>query len=303
MKKLKSIDHLSEADKKELAFEMRGKKGFSVRKNKGNGFQVISCWFWAHPGFRTEEWQKAAFAGLDKKTIDLEYYGERIVYGGTPVFSPDFNRAVHVLATRKEADPDFPILRGWDFGGNHAVVTCQYIGGVLYVLDEWANLGYNTRKIAKDIISDCFFKYPENRYFIDFIDPSGLWDNSKASTGLACGQILTEEYKLQVIPGIQEVSKRIDSVMRLLVSMQGGVPCLQINPECQFLINGFERAYHYPDKETKTQKVMNPEKNHPYSDLHDCLQYVCTRLVTMDSMVATASMGVADSGDGYGFET
>lgn len=258
-------------------------QGYKQWKNKGNGFAVCELHYTADENKRTKEWKKAAQSGMTHKAWQTEFEMSWEVYSGEPVFGKEFKRELHVLPERYEPDPDLPILRGWDFGGNHAVVTAQVKNGRLYLLDEWANLGYNTRRIGLEIVEDCTELYPDCNKYIDYVDPSGLWDNSKAAEGRACAEILRDVYNFEIVPGIQSVRKRIDSVMKLLISLKGGVPLLQVNPGMTLTIQGFQSAYAYPEKEKANVKVDKPEKSHPYSDLMDCIQYIATKMRHLDT--------------------
>lgn len=277
--------------------EKKGIPGLRVWKNKGNGFTVCELHYTADPAKRTKEWKRQAKSGMTQKAWDTEFEISWEVYSGQPVFGKEFNKDLHVLKTRREPDPEYPILRGWDFGGNHAVVTAQVIGGCLYLLDEWPTLGYNTRRIGQEIISDCHALYPEINHYVDYVDPSGLWDNSKAAEGKACAQILKEVYSLKVVPGIQSVTKRIDSVMYLLTTIKEGKPLIQINPELPITIQAFQSAYAYPENPPKNVKANRPEKTHPYSDLMDCIQYIATK-TTGNSKSEEVSSFLEDFDDG-----
>lgn len=252
-------------------------RGFRDWKNKKNGFYVSELHYTADPAKQTDEWRESAKHGMTEKAWQTEFELSWEVYSGTPVFGKEFKKELHVCEERYEPDPDLPILRGWDFGGNHAVVTAQNRRGRLYLIDEFANLGYNTRRIGQEVIEACSDLYPENRHYIEYIDPSGLWDNSKAAEGRACAQILREVYGLQLVPGIQAVQTRIDSVMKLLINLKEGEPMLRVNPGMLLTIQAFQSAYAYPETIAKNQKINKPEKTHPFSDLMDCIQYIATK--------------------------
>lgn len=254
--------------------QFMGKPGFAVRQNPRSGFQVISMWFWADETKTSNEWMQKEFAGLDRNTILREYFGERIVYGGKAVYDGAWNVDKHVA--QLHADPRFPLVRGWDFAHNHAVVVGQWVGPTLHVLAEFANLGYNTRIIAPDIIKRCNALFPENKTYIEVVDPAGFTDG-KSSTGVSCVDVLMREHNLTVRRGIIAPTRRIDSVVKQLCTLSpSDEPLFKIDSNCRYLIDGFKGGYHYPDKATQTQRSDRPVKNHPYSDLHDCLQYIAS---------------------------
>lgn len=261
----------------EATYRLRGKPGFAVRQNPRSGFQVIDMWFWADPSKRSEEWMRKEFAGLDRNTIEREYFGERIVYGGKPVYEGAWYPNVHVASAPLGADPRFPLVRGWDFAHNHAVVVCQWAGSRLRVLAEFPNLGYNTRLIAPDVIERTKAMFPNVTGVFEVVDPAGFADG-KSSTGVSCTDVLIKEHGLSVWKGIISPPARIDSVVKLATTLgPDKKPLLEVSPECRMLIDGFNGAYHYPEKATQSQRADRPVKNHPYSDLHDCLQYVASK--------------------------
>jgi hypothetical protein len=251
-------------------------KGYKEWKNKNNGFTCIQLHYTADPNKRSKEWRKSAEFGMDAKAWATEMELSWETYAGEPVYGREFTQEMHVLNSRYEPDSYYPFLiRGWDFGGNHSCVVAQYMRGVLYVIDEYPNMGYNTRRIAREVAEDCNLKYGNEFNYVDVIDPSGMWEG-KTSDGKACGDVM-RELGMELCPGVQDVSRRIDSVMKLLVSLKEGKPCLRVNPSCNMLIKGFLGGYHYPEKETKNQKHNKPVKDE-YSHIHDALQYVCTRV-------------------------
>lgn len=254
-------------------------KGLKTWKNKNNGFQCVQLHYSADPKKRTKEWKKAAQFGMDHKAWQTEMELSWEVYAGEPVYGKEFNREIHIPEERIEPNPDYPMLiRGWDFGGNHSCAIMQYIRGRMDVFDEYANVGYNTRRIAKEITEDCAIRYGREFHYIEAIDPSGMWEG-KTSTGLACADIM-REMGLRIAPGDQDPTRRVDSVMKFLVTLHEGRPAFRINKECPVAIEGFLGGYHYPEKVTKNQKHNRPEKN-GFSHVHDAIQYGCT---IVDSM-------------------
>lgn len=251
--------------------------GLSIWKNPRNNFACVRLHYTADPAKRSEEWKKRAFFGMDAKAIQTEFEIGWETYAGEAVYGKEFNREIHVLPKRREPDPEYrTLIRGWDFAGNHSCVVIQYVRGQIFVVDEYANMGFNTRRIAKEVMEDCNLRYGSNFRYVEVCDPSGAWEG-KTVEGRACFDVM-RELGMDVHPGIQEPTRRIDSVMKYLVSMVKGKPALMLNPECKMLIDGFVGGYHYPEKETQSQKRNKPEKNE-YSHIHDGLQYACTRVL------------------------
>jgi len=267
---------MAKNSKKKILDGIAPSKGLVIGKNKNNGFAFVKLHYTADPAKQSEEWKRKAKYGMEHKAWMTEMELSWQTYAGAPVYGSEFNEDLHVLDFRMDPNPEYPIiLRGWDFGGNHSCAVGQYIRGTLFAIDEYPNMGFNTRRVAQMIHEDCQLKYGPNFRYIDIIDPSGMWEG-KSSDGIACGDVM-RELSLELVPGIQDVSRRIDSVMKLLTHMNNGLPKFQMNPECRFSIEGFKGGYHYPEKETQTQKQNKPVKNE-YSHIHDCWQYMATRL-------------------------
>lgn len=274
-------------------------QGYSAWTNPGNGFRCVRLHYTAHPGKRSDEWKRSAKRGMPDKQWATEMELAWETYAGEPVYGREFNQAVHMRTERFEPDTNYSVLyRGWDFGGNHSCVVTQYIDGTLYVIDEFPNMGFNTRRIAKDIQEECFRRYGNSFTYVDVIDPSGMWEG-KTSTGQACADVM-KELGMHLIPGVQEPTKRIDAVMRLLTGLRNGKPQLQLNPSCSMLAEGFKGGYQYPEKETQNQKKNRPLKNE-FSHIHDSLQYVATKIDAVGGSRRRPSVAIKDNS--YVFES
>ena len=250
-------------------------EGYKEWINPRNGFACTEIHYTADPKKRTKLWKQRAMAGMDKKTWNTEMELSWEMYTGDAVFGGEFNPNIHIPQETILVNPDYPVLRGWDFGGNHSCVITQYIEQALYVIDSFPNMGYNTRTIAAHIQDECLSRYGEGIVYKDIIDPSGMWEG-KTSTGLACGDVM-RELGMELIPGIQDPTRRIDAMMKLLISLRNGTARLQVNKHCDMIIRAFQGGYHYPEKETQNQRINRPVKNE-YSHIMDALCYVGTKI-------------------------
>ena len=269
-------------------------QGLETWINPKNKFACVRLHYTADPAKRTDEWREQAKFGMTAKAWATEFELKWEVYAGEPVYGAEFNRTLHVFDSVISPNEQVPLLfRGWDFGGNHSCVVAQYVDGHLDILKEYANVGFNTRRIAQDIQEDCAITYGDHYRWVEFIDPSGLHEG-KTSTGMACADVM-RELGMTVHPGEQDPTRRIDAVMKMLVTMKSGRPMLKMNPTCRMLISGFEGGYHYPETEKKNQKMNRPEKN-DHSHIHDATQYLCTRISSFNLV----SSGVFSAFDGTG---
>jgi len=251
-------------------------QGLTVRQNPRNGFTIIELDYWADPIKRDPEWIDRERRRMPPKQWAVEMERSWETYAGRPIYEDAYNKQLHRLAAPMPASPDYPIFRGWDFGGNQSCAIAQLQGSRLIILDELPNGGLNTRKFAPEVISYCNQQFGPEFHYIDIVDPSAFWEG-KTAEGKACTDVM-RELGIQPVPAsTNDPQKRIDSVMRRLMSLVDGKPSLQLNPHCEMLLKGFEGGYHYPEKPTQSRRADRPVKN-LYSHIHDALQYICLRL-------------------------
>ena len=250
--------------------------GLSFKRNPKNGFIIVNLDYFADPEKRSPEWKKMAMEGMPPRRWAVEYERAWDVSAGRPIYIDCFHRAQHVLAKPVGPNPDYPIFRGWDFGGNQSCAMVQCVGSYVYVLAELPNGGVNTRRFAPEVIRFCNSEFGDAHY-VDIVDPSAAWEG-KTSEGKACTDVMRELGLEPMAASTNDPEKRIDAVIKLLTTYASGKPVLQINPDCDMLIKGFEFGYHFPDKPSQQKKMDRPVKN-LYSHIHDALQYVALRII------------------------
>lgn len=260
-------------------FYPEDRTGIQIRENQKNGFIVCELDFIVQPHKRDPAWIKAQKAAMPKKRWEIEMMRSWHTFAGKPVYEDVFFKNIHVLKIPRSADPDYPIFRGWDFGGNQSVVICQIIGTQIIVLDELPNQGVNTRTFAPEVISHCNQAFGPEFIYFDIIDPSAMWEG-KTSSGFSCAQVM-KEFNLDPKPAqTNDPEQRIDAVIKFLMNSYKSERCLLINPHCNMLIKGFEGGYHYPEKPRQSRRMDRPVKN-LYSHIQDGLQYICLRALKL----------------------
>lgn len=192
---------------------------------------------------------------------------------GTAVFK-SFKRSFHVVG-ELEPVPGQILLVGQDFARNPCSLICQpNARGQLMVLEEC---------IAEDIgleahvINSLKPVLWSERYFGRMVcaigDPSG---NAK-------GNILEETsfdamHRLGIpsFPATtNDIDPRIRGVEALLLQQRDGGPALIIDGgRCPNLVRAMQGGYRYAKTRDGQTKPL-PEKKHPWSDIADCLEYVC----------------------------
>lgn len=254
--------------------------GLSFRRNPKNGFVIVDLHYTADPAKRSPEWIAKNKASMPPRQWQVEMERSFETYAGKAVYDKAFFKHLHVLASPVGPKPNYPIFRGWDFGGNQSVTIAQIIGSRLVILDELPNGGTNTRDFLPHVIAFCNTQYGDDYHYIDIIDPSAMWDTNRAQADNSCAAVMREEkFGLHPVPApTNDPQKRIDAVIELLMRIcDDGRPALQINPHCRMLIQGFEGGYHYPEKPSQSRRADRPVKN-LFSHIHDSAQYLALRL-------------------------
>lgn len=281
-------------------------KGLKIRKNKLNNFNSIKLHYSADPDRDPEnpygqDWYNREKPKYDAIRWNTEMELSRETYGGVGVFSSDFNPAIHVMDKEYKPDFDFPLLRGWDFGGNQSVIICQWYKDCLYVIEEFPNMGYATRDVGARILEICAMRWPKAN-FIDITDPTGADRGRNDATGRSNHDVMRELGFEDIQKGAtNKIEPRIDAVLKLLISLKDGKPQLQINSKCHMTLTAFTGAYHYEEKLKKNQKRPVPVKNE-YSHIMDALQYVATRVKTVNMRRGGAVKQLLARDTRYGFK-
>lgn len=199
-------------------------------------------------------------------------YGRSLA--GVPVFDKTFNPDFHLAKTpfTPLKSPDYPLIIGQDFGRTPCSVLMQRNAkGQMVVLDEVVseNMGIETYvneklapKLARSEYLGC--------HVVVAPDPAGF---AKQQLGeVSPADIIRSAGYRVVKPVTNAPERRIEAVERLLLRHVDGNPALVINPQCTNLIRAMRYAYKYKLNRSGVQNEQ-VDKNHPYSDVADALQY------------------------------
>lgn len=193
---------------------------------------------------------------------------------GTAVFRGSFHRHFHVKPT---LDPVLgqPIIVGQDFGRNPCSLICQpdHMGRLL-VLEE---------VIAEDIGLELHVtsalkpKLYQDRYLGRMMAAVG--DPSGTSKGNFLEETSFDVMLRLGIPAFPAPTNSIDPRLRavetLLLQQRNGTGAILIDEErCPTLVRAMNGAYRFGKTQAGQTRAI-PEKKHPWSDVSDCLQYVC----------------------------
>ena len=175
----------------------------------------------------------------------------------------NYNDDLHTISNI-ESEHNEQLLLGWDFGLTPACIIAQRCkNGQIKVLKEFCTSYLSVRELAENTVYPYLISYYKDFDYISVGDPS---DRKSDSTGVSCMQVL-DECGIHTTKALtNDIQRRIDKPA-LIISKEG----------CPTLRKGFLGRYNY-----KRVRVLNeekyhdvPDKTHPYSDIQDCIQYVC----------------------------
>jgi hypothetical protein len=144
--------------------------------------------------------------------------------------------------------------------------------GRLVVFSELTSQDMGIEQFATSALRPAIFKDYIGKSLFMVADPSG---QSKGQVGEESPFDCLKRLGFHVYPApTNDVDPRIRAVEQFLLRQTDGGPLLIIYEEgCPLLCQAMKYWYRY---RRKTTGVLDdtPEKNHPWSDLADCLQYM-----------------------------
>ena len=210
-------------------------------------------------------------------------YGRAL--GGMPVYENSFRWERHVSKTQLAPllSDNYPICIGLDFGRTPAAVMVQPTPkGVINILGEVTSEGMGIQTFVREKLKPYLYeRFPGHPVFIA-PDPAG-WQKTQVGEISPVDVLRAEGFKV-VKPGTNNPEMRIEAVEAVLAQSSDQRPRLQIDASAQELIRGFRGKYRWKtNRKGELTQTNNPEKNHPWSDVHDALQYA---ILVVDSGVA-----------------
>lgn len=192
---------------------------------------------------------------------------------GQSVFRRTFSRERHVAEaplrpiTGIAGGP--PIIVGMDQGRSPAALFCQLDGkGRLNVYHELHATNIGMRRFCAEFVIPHIQRHFLTTPVIVITDPAAAHKTE-----------VDDESPLDVLRGAglhalpaptNQIERRLEAVDRLLTAPDG----LIIDPGCIDLIAALSYRYRYRTKPDGQLRDVTPEKQHPWSDLADALQYV-----------------------------
>jgi hypothetical protein len=202
---------------------------------------------------------------------------------GEPVYAEDWNFEVHVTQQEIKPDPNLPVICGIDSGGSPAILWAQVTKyGTLAIFDELAppaNSFWDAETFAKRALSHFVNNYPDCFVQEFYPDPAGRNRIKGFAQGLDDETITWINEFARItgweprIPPTNSIDLRLRAMRRRMRFMNG----LRVSPKCKYFISGANAAYKLRKNKGQDDNVGENDriiKNHPYSDIQDCGQYL-----------------------------
>lgn len=253
--------------------------GVKAWENPINRFTVIRLHRTADPSKRSKEWEERTRAGMDTANWLREYELVWEALNGRAVYQDEWSHEFHVSKASLGWNPRLAVGRGWDFGLYPACIFCQlFPHSRLIVLREAVGEDIDTERFMYEVDRLSNEWFPSAR-FVEFIDPTGK--NRVGTDGRSYTQLLAKKplRAKKIYLGAYAPVARRTSVIDFLKENVKGLPCLLVDPSCDFLIKGFNGGYMYAYHQGTLK--TKPEKN-IFSHIHDGLQYICSKVKTVD---------------------
>jgi hypothetical protein len=203
---------------------------------------------------------------------------------GAAVFAESFKYDYHVSATPLDPVYSRMLVVGQDFGRSPWSLICQLDhSGRLLVLEEIPGRGPTGENIGlqlharQNLIPVLTQQRYAGRPFVLVGDPSGMARDSLFELNAfdllkSCGLNAEPAPTNDLDPRIRGVEAFFGR------NVQGGPAILIDGTRCPTLVAALNGQYKFaviPDSSGGTFQKSAPEKLHPWSDVADCLQYVC----------------------------
>lgn len=211
---------------------------------------------------------------------------------GKPVFI-SYNDNTHIREF--EYDKNLPLLLGYDCTGrNPAVLIAQKTDvGQWRILAELCEEGMGMVQHAAETARYIASDFPNAKIAKITPDPAG---KAKEANDMDLLQVIRKQFPgVQVIPArTNDPATRIEAVDGTFRRLINGEPAILIHPRCRILREACISEYHYRRLKLagKERHAEEPDKNHPFSDVADALEYLL--LGGGEGRVSMGTEGVGD---------
>jgi len=193
---------------------------------------------------------------------------------GKPVFV-SYNDNTH--CKEFELDKNAPLLIGYDNTGRNPAAVISQKTDVGQWRIRWEFVGEGMGLKAHATALKAFLETERPGFVIEKItcDPAG---RAKGADDLDMPSVIRSVFKgvLVVNARTNDPATRIEAVDGRFRSLINGEPAMLIHPDCKILRAACINEYHYRKLKIsgKERFAEEPEKNHPYADVADALEYL-----------------------------
>jgi hypothetical protein len=199
-------------------------------------------------------------------------YGKSL--SGEAVFRSSFRPDFHVTYNMLKAIPNLPLMVAQDFGRTPAsLITQMDVRGRLLVMKELTGIDMGIEQFSVTQSRPCLLN--EFTGLSSFIigDPAGK-QKSQSNEDSPFDVLRRLGFNTYAAP-TNDLDPRIRAVEQMLMRQVDGGPALLIDGgRCPQLVKTMKSMYKYKRKKAGDLEDQ-PVKDHPWSDLADCLQYAC----------------------------
>lgn len=203
---------------------------------------------------------------------------------GDPVYT-EWDEPFHLFPGDLPAIPGLPLVLGGDAGLHPAIVIGQQDHfGQLRALEEIVapDSGMGAEAFGQLVNAVLRQRYPGFRVECCWYDPAGNQRSAtderswamvmQAVTGISFRACETN------LPETRQLAVRSALLLPLVIDGKRA-PGLLVSNRCRKLVRGFNGAYRLKRTKDAAGRILpEAEKNHPYSDVHDGLQYLAVGL-------------------------
>lgn len=205
----------------------------------------------------------------------VEQYVDNLVspsLSGEAVFRKIFKPSFHVAATELIPVPSTMLLVGFDYGRNPScVITQMDPHGRLLVLDEVFTSNMGVEQFVQTMLRPVLASSKYARLPVGICgDPSGI-ARSQIGEESVYGMLKRVGLSAQPAP-TNDISPRLRAVEKWLLQQRAGGAAMVFSPTCPTLVRAMQSKYRYAKKKDG-ELQPKPDKNHPWSDIADALQY------------------------------
>lgn len=202
------------------------------------------------------------------------------VLDGKPVYREVYFPSLHDAEKPITPVRGLEIIHGDDWGLTPATVWFQVLPGPrVLILRELCSESMGAERHADECLAFRRPAFPDHgaEHFRGFADPAG-W--SKAQTDeKTCADIYAAK-GIRLQQGAVDFTSRFEAMRHIFGLIHAGRGAVQIDPRCVVLKKALLGGYHFrrlqvPGAERYTDQ---PEKNHPYSDIANALEYPISKL-------------------------